>query len=79
MSHIERVKKIVVEHLHIEPEIAKEINENSRFIENLGADSLDTVELVLAFEEAFEIEISDDVASGIVTIGDVVKLIPKSA
>ena len=55
MSDIgERVKKIVVEHLGVEPD---KVTENASFIDDLGADSLDTVELVMAFEEEFDIEI----------------------
>src|SRR5215471_19495673 len=52
----ERVKKIVVEHLNVD---ADKVTENASFIEDLGADSLDTVELVMAFEEEFGIEIPD--------------------
>jgi len=71
----ERVKKIVVEHLIVE---ADKVTENASFIEDLGADSLDTVELVMAFEEEFGIEIPDDAAESIVTVGDAVKYIDKS-
>ncbi len=60
MSEIgERVKKIVVEHLGVEPE---KVVESASFIDDLGADSLDTVELVMAFEEEFGCEIPDDAA-----------------
>jgi acyl carrier protein len=60
MSDIaERVKKIVVEHLGVE---AAQVKEEAKFIDDLGADSLDTVELVMAFEEEFGIEIPDDAA-----------------
>jgi len=55
----ERVKKIVVDHLNVD---AEKVTDNASFIEDLGADSLDTVELVMAFEEEFGIEIPDDVA-----------------
>ena len=72
----ERVKKIVVEHLNVD---ADKVTENASFIEDLGADSLDTVELVMAFEEEFGIEIPDDAAESIVTVGDAVKFIDKSA
>jgi acyl carrier protein len=68
----ERVKKIVVEHLNVEPD---KVTESASFIEDLGADSLDTVELVMAFEEEFGIEIPDDAAESIVTVGDAVKFI----
>jgi acyl carrier protein len=75
MSDIgERVKKIVVEHLGVEPE---KVVDAASFIDDLGADSLDTVELVMAFEEEFGIEIPDDAAESIVTVGDAVKYIDK--
>ena len=70
----ERVKKIVVEHLNVD---AEKVTDNASFIEDLGADSLDTVELVMAFEEEFGIEIPDDAAESIVTVGDAVKYIDK--
>ena len=73
MSDIEeRVKKIVVEHLSIEED---KISESASFIDDLGADSLDTVELVMAFEEEFGVEIPDDAAESIQTFGDAVKYI----
>src|SRR5882724_2478155 len=71
----ERVKKIVVEHLNVD---AEKVTDNASFIEDLGADSLDTVELVMAFEEEFGIEIPDDAAESIVTVGDAVKFIDKA-
>ena len=71
----ERVKKIVVEHLNVDGE---KVVEGASFIEDLGADSLDTVELVMAFEEEFGIEIPDDAAESIVTVGDAVKFIEKA-
>jgi len=71
----ERVKKIVVEHLNVD---ADKVTENASFIEDLGADSLDTVELVMDFEEEFGIESPDDAAESIVTVGDAVKYIEKS-
>src|SRR3954469_23510894 len=77
MSDIaERVKKIVVEHLGVEPE---KVNEAASFIDDLGADSLDTVELVMAFEEEFGCEIPDDAAETILTVGDAVKFLDKNA
>ena len=77
MSDIaDRVKKIVVEHLNVE---AEKVTENSSFIDDLGADSLDTVELVMAFEEEFNVEIPDDAAESIVTVGDAVKFIKEKA
>ncbi|MDZ4739245.1 MAG: acyl carrier protein [Alphaproteobacteria bacterium] len=73
MSDIaDRVKKIVIEHLNVE---AEKVLENASFIDDLGADSLDTVELVMAFEEEFNVEIPDDAAESIVTVGDAVKFI----
>ena len=77
MSDIaERVKKIVVEHLGVEPE---KVTEASNFIDDLGADSLDTVELVMAFEEEFNVEIPDDAAETIVTVGDAIRFLEKNA
>ena len=73
---IERVKKIVVEHLSVEE---NSISEGSSFIDDLGADSLDTVELVMAFEEEFGIEIPDDAAETIQTVGDAVKFIEENS
>jgi acyl carrier protein len=72
----ERVKKIVVEHLGVD---ADKVKAEASFIDDLGADSLDTVELVMAFEEEFGIEIPDDAAESIQTVGDAVKFIEKSA
>jgi acyl carrier protein len=72
----ERVKKIVVEHLGVEPE---KVNDKASFIDDLGADSLDTVELVMAFEEEFGCEIPDDAAETILTVGDAVKFLEKNA
>ena len=65
----ERVKKIVVENLDVE---ADKVAESASFIDDLGADSLDLVELVMAFEEDFNIEIPDDVQENIRTVGDAV-------
>ncbi|GGC69065.1 hypothetical protein GCM10010994_29480 [Chelatococcus reniformis] len=77
MSDIaERVKKIVVEHLGVD---AEKVTENANFIDDLGADSLDTVELVMAFEEEFNVEIPDDAAETIVTVGDAIKFLEKNA
>jgi acyl carrier protein len=76
MSDIsERVKKIVVEHLGVE---AEKVTENASFIDDLGADSLDTVELVMAFEEEFGCEIPDDAAETILTVGDAIKFLEKN-
>ena len=70
------VKKIVADHLGVDEQ--KVINEAS-FIDDLGADSLDTVELVMAFEEEFGAEISDNEAEKILTVGDAVKFIEAKA
>ena len=73
MSDItDRVKKIVVEHLNVDE---GKVSDDASFIDDLGADSLDTVELVMAFEEEFDIEIPDDAAETIQTFGDAVKFI----
>ena len=71
-----RVKKIVIEHLDID---AEKVQDNASFIDDLGADSLDTVELVMAFEEEFSIEIPDDAAETIQTVGDAVKFIKEKS
>ncbi len=71
-----RVKKIVIEHLDIDED---KVEEKASFIDDLGADSLDTVELVMAFEEEFGIEIPDDAAETIQTVGDAVKFIKENA
>jgi acyl carrier protein len=68
----ERVKAIVVKHLEAAPD---KVTEKASFIDDLGADSLDNVELVMAFEEEFGIEIPDDAAEHIQTVGDAVKFI----
>jgi acyl carrier protein len=70
MSIEEKVKEIIVDQLGVDPD---EVKENSHFIDDLGADSLDTVELVMAFEEKFDIEIKDEDAEKIQTVGDVIK------
>ena len=67
-----KVKKIVADHLGIED---AKVNDDSSFIDDLGADSLDTVELVMAFEEEFGSEISDSEAEKILTVGDAIKFI----
>ena len=73
MSDIEeRVKKIVVEHLGVDE---SKITSDSKFIDDLGADSLDTVELVMAFEEEFGCEIPDDAAEKIVSFKDAVSFL----
>jgi acyl carrier protein len=71
----ERIKKIVVEHLDVD---AAKVTESASFIDDLGADSLDNVELVMAFEEEFGVEIPDDAAETIQTVGDAVKFVEKA-
>ncbi|MBC8269148.1 MAG: acyl carrier protein [Rhodospirillaceae bacterium] len=68
----DRVKKIVLEHLGVDE---AKVAENASFIDDLGADSLDTVELVMAFEEEFGCEIPDDAAEKILTIKDAITFI----
>jgi len=68
----ERVKEIIVKELSVNPE---QVTSTASFIEDLGADSLDTVELVMAFEEEFGVEVPDEEAEKLQTVGDVVKYI----
>ena len=68
----DRVKKIVVEHLGVD---AEKVTEEASFIDDLGADSLDIVELVMAFEEEFGVEIPDDAAEKILTVKDAINYI----
>ncbi len=72
MALFDEVKEVVVEQLSVNPE---EVKEDSKFVEDLGADSLDVVELVMALEEKFDIEIPDSDAEKITTVGDAVKYI----
>ena len=72
----ERVKKIVVEHLGVEED---KVSDSASFIDDLGADSLDTVELVMAFEEEFGCEIPDDAAEKILTVKDAIDFIEANA
>jgi acyl carrier protein len=74
MNIEEKVKEIIVEQLDVD---AAEVTSDASFIEDLGADSLDTAELVMAFEEAFDIEISDDDAEKILKVKDAVDFIKK--
>ena len=67
-----KVKKMVADHLGVEE---SKVIEEANFIDDLGADSLDTVELVMAFEEEFGSEISDSEAEKILTVGDAIKFI----
>ncbi len=72
MALIEEVKEVVVEQLNVNPE---EVKEESKFVEDLGADSLDVVELVMALEEKFDIEIPDTDAEKIITVNDAIQYI----
>ncbi len=72
----DRVKKIVVEHLGVEED---KVAPDASFIDDLGADSLDIVELVMAFEEEFGVEIPDDAAEKINSVGDAIKYIDENA
>lgn len=72
MSVEQRVKDLVVEQLGVNPE---QVTAEASFIDDLGADSLDTVELVMAFEEEFGIEIPDEDAEQITTVGDAIRYI----
>ena len=71
----DRVKKIVVEHLGVE---AEKVTEEASFIDDLGADSLDIVELVMAFEEEFGVESPDDAAEKITTVKDAIDYIDQN-
>jgi len=72
MALLDEVKEVVVEQLNVNPD---EIKEDSKFVEDLGADSLDVVELVMALEEKFDIEIPDADAEKIATVGDAISYV----
>jgi len=72
MDVLERVKELVVEQLGVD---AEEVTEEASFVDDLGADSLDIVELVMAFEEEFDLEIPDEDAETIKTVGDAARYI----
>ena len=74
METMDRIKKIIVDQLGVDE---SKIAEDSSFIDDLGADSLDIVELIMAFEEEFDIEIPDEDAEKMKTIGDAVKYLSK--
>jgi acyl carrier protein len=77
MSDIaERVKKVVVDHLGVDED---KVTDTANFIDDLGADSLDTVELVMAFEEEFNIEIPDEAAEKIATVKDAIDYINENS
>ena len=71
-----KIKKIIVDHLGVD---AAKVTEEASFIDDLGADSLDTVELVMAFEEEFGAEISDSEAEKILTVGDAIRFVESHA
>jgi len=74
-STLEKVRKIILKQLDVEESI---ITPDASFIEDLGADSIDSVELIMAFETAFNIDIPDDSAETLITVGDVVDYIDYS-
>ena len=74
MESIDKIKKIIVDQLGVDE---NKITEDSSFVDDLGADSLDIVELIMAFEEEFDIEIPDEDAEKIKTVGDAVKYLSK--
>jgi acyl carrier protein len=76
MSVEERVKEIIVEQLGVD---AGQVSENAKFVEDLGADSLDTVELVMALEEEFSLEIPDEDAEKITSVGDAINYINQAS
>jgi len=76
MSVEERVKEIIVEQLGVD---AGQVKENAKFVDDLGADSLDTVELVMALEEEFSLEIPDEDAEKITSVGDAVNYINQAS
>ena len=69
---VSRIKKVITNHLGVKED---KVTENAKFIEDLGADSLDQVELVMAFEEEFKCEIPDEAAEKIITVKDAIDLI----
>lgn len=74
MEAMDKIKKIIVDQLGVDE---SKISEDSSFVDDLGADSLDIVELIMAFEEEFDMEIPDEDAEKIKTVGDVVKYLSK--
>ena len=75
MAVAEKVKSIIVEQLGVDEE---EVTPDASFVDDLGADSLDTVELVMAFEEEFDLEIPDEDAEKIATVGDAITYIKEN-
>ncbi len=76
MAADDKVKAIIAEQLGVKPE---EVTDEAKFVEDLGADSLDTVELVMAFEDEFNIEIPDEDAEKMTTVNDAIKYINEKA
>ncbi len=76
MATTEKVKEIIAEQLGVKKE---EVTDNAKFIDDLGADSLDTVELVMALEEEFGVEIPDEDAEKMATVGEAIKYIEQKA
>ncbi len=74
MSTLERIKNVAAELLKVE---TSRVQESSRFVEDLGADSMQSIELVAAFEEEFDIEMDEDAALGVKTVGDAVDFIDR--
>ena len=76
MAVAEKIKSIIAEQLGVKPE---EVTPEASFIDDLGADSLDTVELIMALEEEFSVEIPDEDAEKMTTVGDAIKYIEEKA
>lgn len=74
LSTADRIRKIVAGHLDLD---VAQVTDNAKFMDDLNADSLDVVELIMAFEEDFDVEISDDLAVEVMTVGQAVALIDK--
>ena len=74
MALIDDVKNIIIEQLHVTPE---KVTDTAHFVDDLGADSLDIVELVMAFEEKFSLEIPDEDSQQLITVGKAVEYIAK--
>ena len=72
----DKIKQIIADQLGVKKE---EVTENAKFVDDLGADSLDTVELVMALEEEFGVEIPDEEAEKLLTVGDALKYIEEKA